>query len=226
MTDSRFAVAASCCARSAQRCRSPCIHGPPTSSPTTRIEWLGKTSRDKPFFLYLSHKGVHSDFVPAERHKGSLKDVPFAAPATMAPTAAAGGTASRRGCATSATAGTAWSTRTTRRWTSPSTTGATCETLRAVDDSVGRVRRVAERSEGSSSHAGHLHGRQRLRVRRARADRQAHGVRLGRCACRCSCTRRASCRRASRSTASSPTSTSRRRCSISPGRRRRRTCRA
>ena len=55
------------------------------------IEWLGKTSRDKPFFLYLSHKGVHSDFVPAERHKGSLKDVPVPSPATMAPAAAGAG---------------------------------------------------------------------------------------------------------------------------------------
>ena len=34
------------------------------------IDWLGGRSTDKPFFLYLSHKAVHADFVPADRHRG------------------------------------------------------------------------------------------------------------------------------------------------------------
>ena len=34
------------------------------------IEWLDQQSSDKPFFLYLSHKAVHANFTPAERHAG------------------------------------------------------------------------------------------------------------------------------------------------------------
>lgn len=35
------------------------------------IDWLDQqSSSDKPFFLYLSHKAVHSEFTPAERHQG------------------------------------------------------------------------------------------------------------------------------------------------------------
>ncbi|MFN7983005.1 MAG: sulfatase [Vicinamibacterales bacterium] len=36
------------------------------------MQWLRARDRSKPFFLYLSHKGVHSDFIPADRHKGTL----------------------------------------------------------------------------------------------------------------------------------------------------------
>jgi N-acetylglucosamine-6-sulfatase len=35
--------------------------------------------------LYLSHKGVHADFVPAERHKDKAKNLPFTRPLTMDP---------------------------------------------------------------------------------------------------------------------------------------------
>ena len=34
------------------------------------IEWLDRRDTSKPFMLYLSHKAVHSEFIPAERHKG------------------------------------------------------------------------------------------------------------------------------------------------------------
>jgi len=34
------------------------------------IEWLENRSSDQPFFLYLSHKAVHSEFAPAKRHLG------------------------------------------------------------------------------------------------------------------------------------------------------------
>lgn len=51
------------------------------------MNWLQK-ERDpkKPFFLYLSHKAVHSDVTPAERHKGLYKDIPIKLPDTMADT--------------------------------------------------------------------------------------------------------------------------------------------
>lgn len=34
------------------------------------LAWLKERDRQRPFFLYLSHKGVHADFIPAERHRG------------------------------------------------------------------------------------------------------------------------------------------------------------
>ncbi len=50
------------------------------------LDWLKQRRADRPFFLYLSHKAVHSDFTPAERHKGRYKDKPFTPPKTMAET--------------------------------------------------------------------------------------------------------------------------------------------
>lgn len=39
------------------------------------VEWLdGQSDSDKPFFLYLSHKAVHANFTPAERHQGRYAD--------------------------------------------------------------------------------------------------------------------------------------------------------
>jgi N-acetylglucosamine-6-sulfatase len=52
------------------------------------MDWLKERGKDRPFFLYLSHKAVHSEFIPAERHKGRYKDKPFIAPQTMADSAA------------------------------------------------------------------------------------------------------------------------------------------
>ncbi len=47
------------------------------------IEFLEQqTDRDKPFFLYLSHKAVHDPFTPEPRYKDSLKDQPFDFPAS------------------------------------------------------------------------------------------------------------------------------------------------
>lgn len=34
------------------------------------IDWLDGRDSAKPFFLYVSHKAVHADFVPADRHRG------------------------------------------------------------------------------------------------------------------------------------------------------------
>lgn len=50
------------------------------------VDWLNARSASRPFFLYLSHKAVHSNFVPADRHKGRYRDKPFVAPKTMADT--------------------------------------------------------------------------------------------------------------------------------------------
>ncbi|MGE0101284.1 MAG: sulfatase [Blastocatellales bacterium] len=49
------------------------------------IDWLDRTRRNRPFFLYLSHKAVHAEFVPAERHQGRYKNRKFAKPASMDP---------------------------------------------------------------------------------------------------------------------------------------------
>ncbi|MEM9364731.1 MAG: sulfatase [Planctomycetota bacterium] len=41
------------------------------------IDWLNERDQDRPFFLYLSHKAVHADFVPADRHRGRYEDQPL-----------------------------------------------------------------------------------------------------------------------------------------------------
>ncbi len=48
------------------------------------LEWLNGIGRDQPYFLYLSHKAVHSEFIPAERHKGLYAKEKFHPPKTMA----------------------------------------------------------------------------------------------------------------------------------------------
>jgi len=49
------------------------------------LEWL-KQERDKPFFLYLSHKAVHGMFRPAKRHIGRYDNAELEYPASMADT--------------------------------------------------------------------------------------------------------------------------------------------
>lgn len=49
------------------------------------VDWLDGRKGNKPFMLYLSHKAVHSEFIPAERHQGRYKDKQFVAPKTMNP---------------------------------------------------------------------------------------------------------------------------------------------
>lgn len=49
------------------------------------VDWLQGRKENKPFMLYLSHKGVHADFIPAERHEGQLKEHHFNPPQTMQP---------------------------------------------------------------------------------------------------------------------------------------------
>jgi arylsulfatase A-like enzyme len=53
------------------------------------IQWLDlhKTS---PFFMYISHKGVHDEFMPAKRHKGVYVGQPILYPSTINLTATKG----------------------------------------------------------------------------------------------------------------------------------------
>lgn len=46
------------------------------------IDWLDKRGKDKPFFLYLSHKAVHAAFKPAKRHKGMYRGRKIELPST------------------------------------------------------------------------------------------------------------------------------------------------
>lgn len=42
------------------------------------LDWLAAAAKnDKPFFAYLSHKGVHGNFQPAARHVGRYRDAPL-----------------------------------------------------------------------------------------------------------------------------------------------------
>ena len=47
------------------------------------LEWLNQRDEDKPFFVYLSHKAVHAEFYPAERHAGRYADAELTKPASM-----------------------------------------------------------------------------------------------------------------------------------------------
>lgn len=47
------------------------------------LDFLKAQPKEQPYFLYLSHKAVHSGFIPAERHNGKFKDAEFVPPPTM-----------------------------------------------------------------------------------------------------------------------------------------------
>ncbi len=47
------------------------------------IHWLRQRDRSRPFFLYLSHKAAHGPFQPAPRHKGRYAGKPFPKPPTF-----------------------------------------------------------------------------------------------------------------------------------------------
>jgi len=50
------------------------------------LEWLDKQNKEKPFFLYLSHKAVHADFSPAPRHRKQYEGKVIPVPASQADT--------------------------------------------------------------------------------------------------------------------------------------------
>lgn len=52
---------------------------------TYALEWLNGRNAGKPFMMYLSHKAVHAEFIPADRHKNRFKDLKFTPPKTMDP---------------------------------------------------------------------------------------------------------------------------------------------
>lgn len=98
------------------------------------VGWMRDTPKDQPFFIFLSHKAVHSQFVPADRHLGRYKDKKLPIPASRmkhehAPT---------------------WVQNQRNSWHGVDYPYHSeldvehyyqryCETLLAVDDSVGRV---------------------------------------------------------------------------------------
>ncbi|TKG96964.1 DUF4976 domain-containing protein [Puteibacter caeruleilacunae] len=47
------------------------------------IDWLDHRDKNKPFFMYLSHKAVHAEFQPARRHKGRYQGKKITLPATF-----------------------------------------------------------------------------------------------------------------------------------------------
>lgn len=47
------------------------------------VDWISQQSKDQPYFLYLSHKAVHSEFIPAERHKGRYANAEFQIPKSL-----------------------------------------------------------------------------------------------------------------------------------------------
>jgi hypothetical protein len=47
------------------------------------LQWLDAGDKTKPFFVYLSHKAVHAGFQPAKRHKGKYKNKIYALPPTF-----------------------------------------------------------------------------------------------------------------------------------------------
>ncbi|WP_271079554.1 sulfatase family protein [Aurantiacibacter sp. MUD61] len=50
------------------------------------LDWLAEQDGEEPFFLYLSHKAVHADFIPAERHENQYSREDITVPASMANT--------------------------------------------------------------------------------------------------------------------------------------------
>jgi N-acetylglucosamine-6-sulfatase len=100
------------------------------------VEWLDQQTGEKPFFLYLSHKAVHANFTPAERHQGRYANVDLNLPTGQGVSA---GTNSPR-----------WVRDQRNSWHGidfayHSDRGLEylyrryCESILAVDDSVGRV---------------------------------------------------------------------------------------
>ncbi len=102
------------------------------------IDWLKRQKpAEKPFFLYFSHKAVHANFTPEPRYDGTLKDLPFTRPATEK--SAAENLGQPR-----------WMRDQRNSWHGVDFPYHSdldiegyykryCETLRSVDDSIGRV---------------------------------------------------------------------------------------
>ena len=46
------------------------------------VDWMKQRDKTKPFFLYLSHKAVHSPLAPAKRHRGMYRNQKYTLPPT------------------------------------------------------------------------------------------------------------------------------------------------
>ena len=103
------------------------------------VDWLQDRSCEKPFFMYLSHKAVHANFTPAKRHEDRYKDVEIIPPVTQANTEE------------NYAGKPAWLKNQRNSWHGvdfPYHSSLDieryykryCETLLAVDDSIGRVK--------------------------------------------------------------------------------------
>ena len=102
------------------------------------IDWLKQQKpAEKPFFLYLSHKAVHANFTPEEKYENSFKDLTFKRPASELETA-------------SDPLKPRWLREQRNSWHGVDFPYHSeldielyykryCETLRSVDDSIGRV---------------------------------------------------------------------------------------
>ncbi len=47
------------------------------------IDWINKRDTKRPWMMHLAHKAVHSEFIPAERHKGRYANETFRYPENM-----------------------------------------------------------------------------------------------------------------------------------------------
>ncbi|MDO9375987.1 MAG: sulfatase [Ferruginibacter sp.] len=47
------------------------------------LNWLNARNKSKPFFAYVSHKGVHAEFKPAKRHVGKYANMEIICPPSM-----------------------------------------------------------------------------------------------------------------------------------------------
>lgn len=47
------------------------------------IDWISKRDAKRPWMMHLAHKAVHSEFIPAERHKGRYANETFRYPENM-----------------------------------------------------------------------------------------------------------------------------------------------
>lgn len=47
------------------------------------VDWIRKQKKGQPFFAYISHKGVHDEFMPAPRHRGRYANKPIPYPSTI-----------------------------------------------------------------------------------------------------------------------------------------------
>ncbi len=47
------------------------------------LKWLEERKKDRPYMLFLSHKAVHSDFVPADRHRNRYANKAMPRPQTL-----------------------------------------------------------------------------------------------------------------------------------------------